>query len=364
MTVTKGTRNLVVLVLALLSSLAYAGYYPEVVQGSDRMIAPTTSLEYDASGDPTIAYGDGAENQVRLETKSGGTWSFETADARYPVELDHAIDTNGNVLICYKAATNPGYTLFAAQRIGGAWSVSTVAKGVSASAVSCAYDLSHVPYVSHAYNGNLYLVKYSGGKWGSETVAQKVNPGEPSLVFDAAGKPAIAYYDNQLSGKAKLAYIKLARKPGSKWSTETAASAREFLRNPSLAFDPTTGEPMISYYVTKLSPTPGETRLATRSAGIWTTEFVANGWGTMRVDAAGNPRIGLRGSLPNNQVFVASRIGGVWTLEVVETSPNDYAYSTVSTALDSSGEVSLSYTYRTDVSAPKDLRFASWVSAP
>ena len=360
----KGAVGFALFVLALAPTLALAGYNVEIVQGSERDIVAGTSLEYNGSGNPTIAYGDRTAGEVRLATKSGSGWNRETVDFRIPqtYTLDHAIDTNGNILVCYKVYNSPGYTLYAAQRIGGAWSVSTVAKGVSGSAISCAYDSSHVASVAHTFNGRLYLAKKSGSKWSSEVVAQG-DLIEPSLVFDAAGKPAIAFVDNR-SSETGIVYIKLARKPGSRWSIEPASEWPDMMRVPSLVFHPGSGEPMISHYASR-SSAPGEIRLATKSGGLWTTEPVTGGYGnTLRIDSAGLLHIGLRDSSTNTQVFVASREPLVWSMELVDMSLNETAYSTPSTALDAAGIPALSYTYRTDVNANGDLRFASQASGP
>ena len=119
----------VVAALFFLLPQALAGYNVEVVQGTDREISAATSLEFDNAGSPTIAYGDGAADEVRLAVKSGFTWSVDTADARYPVEIDHVIGGNGNVGICYAAAEGGGYSAFAAIRSGGSWTVERVARG-------------------------------------------------------------------------------------------------------------------------------------------------------------------------------------------------------------------------------------------
>lgn len=353
----KGAAWLAFLVLALASPLAFAGYQWEVVQGSERNILDS-SLEFDSAGHPTIAYGDLAANEVRLATKAGGAWSIETAASRAPANLDHAIDTNGNVLVCYTASDSAGYALYVAERVGSSWSSARVARSVNSIAVSCTYDGAHVPFVAYATSSSLCLAKRSGSSWSSEVVAQKIKPfWEATLVFDASGKPAIAFVDDQRS-KTGQAYLKLARKPSSKWAIETVSSDANSIRNASVAFLPLGGAPLVSYYLFG----PAETRLATKPAGMWVWEPVAPGYGrTLRVDTGGNPHIGLRDSVLNTQVFVSSKVGGVWTQELVEASPNESAYSTPSTALDAGGKPALSYNYRTGISAPRDLRYASWV---
>lgn len=346
----------VFVVLGLASSGAFAGYGVEVVQGSERNVL-NSSLEFDSSGRPTIAYGDLTASEVRLATKAGPVWNVETVDRRSPANLDHAADSNGNVLVCYTTAESGGNALYVAERVGSAWSSTRVARSVSSLAVSCTYDAAHVPCVAYADGSKLYFGKRSGGSWSSEVVAQRITVfGEVSLVFDTAGKPAIAFVDDQRS-KSGQAYLRLARKPSAKWSIETAAGDSNSLRNASPAFHPASGSPLISYYVFGTA----ETRLATRPAGIWLTEPIAAGYGrTLKLDPAGNPHIGLRDSVLNTQVFVSSKVGGVWTPELVETSPNESAYATPSTALDPAGKPALSYSYRTDLSAPRDLRFASF----
>ena len=366
----KGAVGFALLVLALASTLALAGYNVEVVQGSDRNIVFPTSLEFNGSGMPTIAYGERTASEVRLATRSvDSTWGIETVAPGVPLALDHAIDSNGNILVCYTTSTSSAYDVYVAERVGSTWSRARVARGMSSSLVSCAYDTAHLPCVAYGDGtaGKLYFAKRSGGTWSSEVVAQKMNPwGELSLAFDASSpaKPAIAFVDNQRS-KTGFAYLKLARKPGSKWSIETAATSLDAIRYSSLAFNPLSGRPTISYLVSSYSV--AATYLATNPAsGLWPSELVANAYSrSLRIDAAGNLHIGLLGppyGVPK-QVSVISTLGGIWTPVTVETSPdNESNFSYPSIAIDpaAAGHPALSYGF----GGPSDLRYAWWVSGP
>ena len=367
----KGAVGFALLVLALAPTLAFAQYQVEVVLGSEHNIVFHSSLEFNGSGLPTIAYGDRTASEVGLATKSvDSVWSFESVAPAVPNALDHAIDSNGNILVCYTTSESPDYAVYAAERVGSTWSRVRVARGIISTLVSCAYDAAHVPCVAYGdgAGGKLYLAKRSGGTWTSEVVAQKVNPwGEGSLAFDASGKPAIAFVDNQRS-KTGFAYLKLARKPGSKWSIETAATSPDAIRYSSLAFNPLSGRPTISYLVSSYSV--AATYLATSTAPPnWTSELVAYAYSrSLRIDAAGALHIGITGppdGLPK-QVSVISKVGGVWTPVTAETSPNESMFTYPSIAIDPAApeHPALSYGYRTDGYSFYDLRYAWWVSGP
>jgi len=362
----KGAVGFALLVLALVSPLVHAAYQVEVVQGSDRNIVFHTSLEFNGSGLPTIAYGERTASEVRLATRSvDSTWGIETVAPGVPLALDHAIDSNGNILVCYTTSTGSAYDVYVAERVGSTWSRSRVARGMSSTLISCAYDAAHLPCVAYGDGtaGKLYFAKRSGGTWTSEVVAQKMNPwGEVSLAFDASGKPAIAFVDNQRS-KTGFAYLKLARKPGSKWSIETAATSPDAIRYSSLAFNPVGGTPTISHLVSPLGGVAA-TYLATNpTTGMWVTELVAYAYSrSLRIEAAGALHIGLLGP-PNGvpkQVSVISTLGGIWTPVTVETSPDDesnFSYPSIAIDPAAAGHPALSYGF----GGPSDLRYAWWV---
>ncbi|MBP7149546.1 MAG: hypothetical protein KBD01_18620 [Acidobacteria bacterium] len=365
MTVTKGTRKLVVLVLALASPLAFAEYPVEVVEGSESDIVFYTSLEYNGGGMPTIAYGNRTASEVRLATKSAdSTWSRETVAPVEPQNLDHAIDSNGNILVCYTTRENPTYALYVAERVGGTWSRTRVARAIKSLVVSCAYGPGHVASVVYADSSKVYLAKRSGSTWSSEVVAQKVSVGvETSLAYDLSGKPAIAFVDDRRKNGVGSTYLKLARKPGSKWSIEQAASSSNLIRHASLVFAPLGGGPMISYSPVPIGM-PVATYLATSPAtGMWVSELIANAYGrSLAVDAGDTLYIGLSVvSLPKQVFFSSKAPGGLWMPEVLETGPDDAGYIVPSTALDPTGHPAFSYGCRTDGYSFYDLRFASWV---
>jgi hypothetical protein len=363
------------LVLALVSPLAFAGYNVEVVLGSEHNIAFHTSLEFNGSGLPTIAYADRAAGEIGLATRSVDSgWSFETVAPVVPDSLDHAIDTNGNILVCYTRPEGSNRAVYAAERVGSTWSISRVARGMSSGLISCAYDAAHVPCVAYGDGaaGKLYFAKRSGGTWSSEVVAQRMNPwGELSLAFDTSSppKPAIAFVDNQ-SSKTGTLYLKLARKPGSKWSIETAATSADAIRFPSLAFNPVDGTPKISHLISPLGGVAA-TYLATTPPPPtwWTSEPVANAYSrSLLIEATGTLHIGITGP-PNGlpkQVSVISKVGGVWTPVTAETSPNESMFTYPSIAIDPAapGHPALCYSYRTDGYSFYDLRYAWWVSGP
>jgi hypothetical protein len=187
--------------------------------------------------------------------------------------------------------------------------------------------------------------------------------GEASLAFDTLGKPAIAFVDDQRN-RTGLSNLKLARKPGSKWSIETASTSPDAIRYSSLAFNPVGGTPTISHLISPLSGVTAS-YLATKSeTGWWSSEPVANAYSrSLRIDAAGTLYIGIvgpPGGFPQQVSVVSKPLHGVWTPVTVETSPNESGYSYPSIAIDPAGYPALSYGF----GGPSDLRYASWVSGP
>lgn len=171
--------------------------------------------------------------------------------------------------------------------------------------------------------------------WDTEVVTQGPNQyGVSSIAVDSAGNPHISYYN---SGNHNLEY---ANKTGLTWVIETVENG--ITTNPttywstlSIAMD-SSSNPHIGYY----NQATGQVKYASKSGGIWTTETVESlddvSDCSLAFDLAGNPHISYGFyNYPNpNSLHYASKTGGIWGIESVSTE--DDSTQGCSLAFDSS----------------------------
>ncbi|MBU4399163.1 MAG: PEP-CTERM sorting domain-containing protein, partial [Planctomycetes bacterium] len=90
---------------------------------------------------------------------------------------------------------------------------------------------------------NTYLTHYAGDAWQTETVFTGDVENGVALAFDPNGQPALAIAGND-SFTGALTYL---YKDAGAWQSQTVATDHGGLEHPSLAFDPSDGQPAISY---------------------------------------------------------------------------------------------------------------------
>jgi hypothetical protein len=198
------------------------------------------------------------------EAHASSTWETLTIDSATP-----RTDTWGGTSLAFDASGNPGIAYYdAATPVlkyahwnGVYWAVETVAGGTNVGlGCSLAFDPSGNPAISYvdAPNAKLMYAHFDGSSWhksevGSTSDASNVDrcATETSLAFDPDGNPAISYryYGMQYEGYSQLRYAVWG---GTSWKVsivDNEYAAHYFVgRYSSLAFNPKTGWPAIVYW--------------------------------------------------------------------------------------------------------------------
>lgn len=293
-------------------------------------------------------------------------WNMVVVDSKGDVGQYSSIvvDKSGNPRISYYDATNKN--LKYAWKANGVWRNQTVdSAGDVGANTSLALDKNGKPGISYSYNGgdlNRHWLKF----------AQKTSTGWKKTVVDKAGdfayygtsvafnpltnKPFISYYD--YLGKNDLKY---AGQTSMGWFTETVqrvetAPDGTLLGHDtggfsSLRFD-AKGNPHISYKYF----TGNDLKYAVKKAGIWKCETVdLNGdvgsWSSLALTGTGIPRISYCDKT-NHWMKYASKSGKVWITVVVDKSGNTGRYTSLE--LDSAGQPRISYYF----AGSGDLKYA------
>jgi len=99
---------------------------------------------------------------------------------------------------------------------------------------------------SDGINDYIKYASFNGSSWDISTLDIEEDIGSPNLKLDPVTKrPKIAYWTDTSEGGT---LIKYAYHDGSKWNTETIDLVlREMVTPLSLALDPITGDPRVSY---------------------------------------------------------------------------------------------------------------------
>ena len=153
-------------------------------------------------------------------------------------EIQIAADKNGYPHIAY---ITDSYSLVYGHYNGSSWSFETVvaASTNGLSSLSMAVDGNNVPHFSYDddASGLVYTTK-SGGSWISTAIDQ-YGAHSTSIAIDTLGYPHIAYAHNMAS---------YASWNGSAWTIELVEGNDAGVNGISLALDPTSGKPRMSYF--------------------------------------------------------------------------------------------------------------------
>lgn len=172
-------------------------------------------------------------------------WQIEVVDGGWVgKDASLAFDLSGNPAISYCDYTSGNYTLKYAHYNGNWWDITTVdSLYFGGSFTSLAFNpVTGKPAISYNGGGSLNYASFNGTSWDVTTVDSLLDGGwYTSLAFDTSGKPAISYYDRFTNRDLKYAYFN-----GTNWVIETVDSAGNVGAWASLAFDPS-GNPAISY---------------------------------------------------------------------------------------------------------------------
>jgi subtilisin family serine protease len=160
------------------------------------------SLAYDKLGNPSIAYSDDIDGDGWLDTLKfyyydydESSWKIETiitGVVGYGVFASLAYDLDGNPSIVHRAA---GIVYFH-HRSGSTWSIEVVDTG---SYCFLAYDKSGAPWVSYVdatYTEVCVAKQLAPSSWQSEIIDRNLDPSWiVRLAFDLDGNPSVSYQD-------------------------------------------------------------------------------------------------------------------------------------------------------------------------
>lgn len=328
-------------------------------------VGECTSLALDpTTGDPRISYYDFQNSDLKFAAWNGSAWQNETVDTLGDVGYytSLALDpTTGDPRISYYDGTN-GDLKYASWN-GSALQIETVdAAGNVGAYTSLALDpttgeprIAYQDRTNGSTDVDLKYAAWNGSAWQIETVDTEGNVGWwPSLALDpVTGEPRISYLDLTNND------LRYAALNGSAWQIETVDAAGVVGWWTSLALDPTTGDPRISY----TDRNNDDLRYAAWNGSVWQVEIVdaVGGVGfesSLALDpATGYPRISYRGlaTTGDNTLKYAAWNGSVWQIETVDAGGSLGQYTSL--ALDpTTGDPRISYY---DGFPNEDLKYAA-----
>ena len=231
------------------------------------------SLAFNPAGNPAIGFVEGQPQvQVKFAEWNGSSWTVTALTSGDAVDL--AFDSQGRACMSMKYGTS---NVKFARRSGSRWTYESVDKNFAGQTTSLAFDLAGNPAIAYevtrAKTRDLKLARFNGVTWSTQVVQAGVNAMWLSMAFDGTGAPAIAYSDDA-NGDGRIDTLKFAHWNGSTWVREVvdaSVSAEALATYPSLAYDPSTGNPAIAYNSVDLPKGP---RFAWWSGTAWVIEQV------------------------------------------------------------------------------------------
>jgi hypothetical protein len=206
-------------------------------------------------------------------------------------------------------------TLRYAEGAEGSWDYTTVASGINTGSgmrVGLAFDpATHAPYASYQDDAGVqYVSCYTGSAWVADVVTASGAAGGSSLAIDPlSAEPAVAFGGG---GSISFAWHDIAG-----WHTEVVQSAFGGFHEPSLRYDPLTGEACLAYAATF----DGVYFARRSSSGVWTRQRVVAttfpNSPVLQFSPDGNqPAIAYVGSSVA-PVYYAEYSGAVWDISQV-----------------------------------------------
>lgn len=286
-----------------------------------------------------------------------GVWTIQVVDSLDDVGRFSSLefDSSDNPHIAYQDETNG--VLKYARFTGSVWEIQTVPDPESnvGRYASLALDSSDYARISYAEGGgsvgSLKYAEWTGSSWLVETVDAHANSvGKyTSIALDSSDNPHISY---QKFGSREA--MKYAHRTGSTWVKETIETGKgTYGTYTSIAID-ASDNPHISYHAT------GGNRYAHYTGSSWEIEIVGTGnrQTSIDLDALGNPHITyISGSGSEAQVMYARWTDSEWIIDAVDTVG---AYCDSSMKLDASGNPHISYTVYDYDAINKNLYYARW----
>jgi hypothetical protein len=220
----------------------------QFVQGGSNL-GEYTSLAINGMGQPCITYYDRGAGALNYATRNGATWNIQTVDTgNVGLYSSLKLDVFGNPRIAYHDETNG--TLKYAAWDGSTWHSVTVDASVQVGAhPSLALTSTGDPIISYydSTNTDLKVAQYLNGDWHVGAIDTSGVVGfNSSLALDPVSNlPRIAYASGDPTTDTDLKY---AYWNGSAWQLETIDTPGIVGEYVSLALDPGTGAPRVSYY--------------------------------------------------------------------------------------------------------------------
>lgn len=219
-----------------------------------------------------------------------------------------------------------------------------------------ALDTDGQPHV--VYGGNhLYYAWRDGTRWYTETVDSAESVGRyASLALDSDDHPHIGYYD------AVNKNLKYATWDGSSWTVQTVDDRRDVGLGVSLALD-SAGHPHLVYYDrTNQDFHYTRWKYVHWDGSTWIIEPVDgtaswHDWGqaSLTLDSQDRPHISY-GQGADASLKYATKVGGAWTVQTVDTGIGSGVVSSV--AVDSDDQPHISY--EVESVSPHEIRYARW----
>ena len=260
------------------------------------------------------------------------SWATETVDGTGGSGFDSSLSfnpTTGFPAVAYSGKSGTKPTLKFAQWNGANWAIETVYSGKNGDlgSITLVFAGTGDPAVSFGDSGGVKLARRMGSTWTTETVDSK--GGVPSMAYQG-GQPWIAYNTTNA--------LKLAHKVGSSWNIETVdGSGTSYL---SLAFAPDSS-PSIAY---RSGTGTSTLKLARKSGSAWTIQSVATGtYYGIFASLAYDPITGYPTIAHSNGSDVRFHRfdGSGWVLESAATGVCSFS----SLAYDAAGVAAISYAF-------------------
>lgn len=333
------------------------------------------SLDLDSADNPSIAYYDHTNRDVKYARWNGAGWILETVDGQTSncgQFTSLKLDTAGNPRIAYRNSS--GY-IACAIWTGAAFDLQTNGDTIDVgfgTSIDVGTDNSiHISYVNTGYNTHHY--SHYNGAWTWTSIPLSGGLMETSLDLDSSNNPWIAGY----SASADNLYMRYWN--GASWVAGNPATTPENDGYwPSLKHD-ASGIKHVSYcrYTVAFDPTPeptptpsapslynGDLRYRTYNGTSWSTVEIVEaqpntyscvGWfSSLDLDSSNRAHISYHDHA-NWLLKYATNASGSWVTAALDTAT--YQYGQTSLVLDGTQNPHIAYY---DI-GNMDLKYARWV---
>ena len=288
------------------------------------------SAAIDAMGRMWIAYADTTDGAVHVAHRVDDGWHAEpilsgTARTRHEWigrAISLAVATGDEILVAYFDSRDNNLKL--ATNRGGSWTVDVVDSkplaGIDVSLAVGVDGLLHLAYLDLA-DGDLRYAHGQPGDWTIEVLDSEEYVGnDPGIVVTDGGAVHISYYYcGSLSSSCREGQLRHAGlEAGGDFSVETVDPSDDSGWYTWLAVD-SDGNPHISYYCHGAE----QLRYATRADDGWRTEIVDEGPGTGEFTSlvllGGHPFIAYHGGVDESLWIAEQRSDGMWQTHQIDS---------------------------------------------